>query len=140
MKKGTPAATLLRLLFVCALAVCALPAMAKPVKVKMRVISGGLAFYMPADAYNKPIVSWDASLRFLVHVVVQSNPSQVVDETSGRAYMQGRDITLCYRVRKIKYEKSAGEATQVFPEIMEFSIPGASTQKKYNITVKRDCK
>lgn len=141
MNKATRAAALWRLLIVFVLAVFALPAMAKPVKVKMRVISGGLAFYMPADAYNKPILSWDANLKFLVHMVVQSTPSQVVDETSGRAYMQGNAITLCYRLRNIKYEKGAGaDATAAFPEIMEFYIPGASTRKKYDVTVRRDCK
>jgi hypothetical protein len=155
MKQATPAAGLLRLLLVFVLAACALPALAKPapsrgkpvsgpgkpVKVKMRVISGGLAFYMPADAYNKPILSWDANLRYLVHVVVQSTGSQVVDETSGRAYLRGRQLTLCYRVRRIPSEKgAAADATAPFPEIMEFYIPSASTQNKYDIAVKRDCK
>lgn len=140
MKRAKPGA-LLRLLAAILLAACALPALAKPVKVKMRVISGGLAFYMPANVYNKPILSWDADLHFLVHVVVQSNASEVVDENSGRAFMTNHDITLCYRVRKIKYAKPApADAAAVFPEIMEFYIPSASTHKKYNITVKRDCK
>ena len=138
MNKTTPAAALLRLLVVLVLAVFALPAMARPVPVKMRVISGGLAFYMPADAYNKPILSWDANLKFLVHVVVQSTPSQMVDETSGRAYMRGHAITLCYRVRKIKGAGSEGSAA--FPEIMEFYIPAASTRQKYDISIQRDCK
>ncbi len=139
MKQAKPAAALLRLLVAIVLAACVLPAMAKPVKVRMRVISGGLAFYMPADAYNKPIVSWDAKLHFLVHVVVQSNATQVVDETSGRAYMSGHDITLCYRVRKLLHPMRSDGST-AFPEIMEFYIPSASTRNKYNITVKQNCK
>ncbi len=138
MKHGTRAA-LLRLLAAVVLFAIALPAMAKPVKVKMRVISGGLALYMPPDAYNKPLLSWDANLKFLVHMVVLSDATLVVDETSGRAYMQGNSITLCYRMRKIKSQK-APSASTAFPEIMEFYLPGASTQKKYDITIKRDCK
>ncbi len=140
MKQATPAARALRWLAAIALAACTLPALATPVAVKMRVISGGLAFYMPADAYNKPIVSWDANMKLLVHVVVASNASQVVDETSGRAYMQGNNITLCYRLRKIKIDKTPAEAATAFPEIMEFYLPGASTRKKYDITIKQNCK
>jgi nitrogen fixation protein len=140
MNQATPAVRALRWLAAIAFAACALPALAKPMKVKMRVISGGLASYMPAGAYNKPIVSWDANMKVLVHVVVTSNGSQVVDETSGRAHMQGDNITLCYRVRKIKLDKTPAEAATTFPEIMEFYLPGASTSKKYNITVRQDCR
>lgn len=139
MRQSKPAATLRRLLVAIVLAACVLPAMARPVKVRMRVISGGLAFAMPASAYNKPMLSWDAKLHFLVHVVVQSNAAQVVDETSGRAYMTGNKITLCYRIRKIRHAKKA-DLSAAFPEIMEFYIPAASTRKKYTVTVKRNCK
>lgn len=140
MTQATPAATLFRLLVAIILASCTLPAMAQPVKVHMRVISGGLAFQIPTNAYYKPLVSWDANLHFLVHVVVQSDATRVVDETSGRMYMRGQDITLCYSMRKINYENAPPSGATAFPEIMEFHIPQASTQKKYNVTVKQNCK
>lgn len=139
MKQAKLAAALRRLLLAVVMAALVTPAMARPVKVRLRVISGGLAFAMPASAYNKPLLSWDAKLRFLVHVVVQSNATQVVDETSGRGYMTGDKITLCYRVRKIKHAKPE-DSTTVFPEIMEFYVPKASTRKKYTVTVKQNCK
>jgi len=118
------------------LSLFALPAQAQTGD--FRVWGGGLAWFISQDAAERPMLSWSSDGTVRILVILQGGRG--VDGKSGRAIVDGDDITLCYGILPIQPLPGGLLPPRAsYPEVLEYTIPGLSTNKDYNIKLSQEC-
>jgi hypothetical protein len=104
--------------------------------VSVRKYRDPLAWSIPREQYQKPIWSWvDAGM--LIRIVVMETGGSMVDESTLRAKVDGKEILVCYGEVRPQYSPGAPVPSVAAPVVIEYLISGISRDQQYEIKI--DC-
>lgn len=104
-----------------------------------RVWGSPWLYSVPNTEYDKPFEGRLSNGTLIVHILTTATSTSRVDSESGKILVQGDQITLCYKMKEVKYPPGAPVAAFAYSQALEYSIAGLAN-KKYSYQISRNCK
>lgn len=96
-------------------------------------------YSVPITEYDKPLEGWLSDGTLIVHILTTATSTSAIDSESGKILVQGDKITLCYKMKEVKYPHGAPIAGAAYSQALEYTI-SSLPRKKYSYQISRNCK
>lgn len=96
-------------------------------------------YSVPITEYDKPLEGWLSDGTLIVHILTTATSTSAIDSESGKILVQGDQITLCYKMKEVKYPPGAPIAGVAYTQALEYTIFNLP-KKRYSYQISRNCK
>lgn len=111
---------------------------AHSVTTTFRVWGSPWLYSVPQSEYGKVFEGSLSDGTLILHVLASATGTSAIDTASGKVVVQGEQVTLCYKMKEVKYPPNAPIPAVLYSQALEYTIAGLP-KKKFSYRVSQTC-